>query len=191
MHGDLVVLAVLLGVGAFLVASYRTQIPYPILLTAGGTALAFVPGASGFTLDPDITLLAFLPPLLYGAAFFTSIQDLRANYRPIGLLAVGLVAATTVTVAVVAHHVVGLPWAAAFVLGAIVSPTDPVAATEIAVRSHAPRRLVTIVEGESLINDSTGLLAYKFAVAAVVSGTFSLAGAFGDSVLSAVVGVAV
>src|SRR4051794_27580831 len=191
MHGDLVVLAVLLGVGAFLLASYRTQIPYPILLTAGGTALAFVPGVEAFALDPDIVLVAFLPPLLYGAAFFTSIQDLRANYRPIGLLAVGLVAATTITVAVVAHYVIDLPWAAAFVLGAVVSPTDPVAATEIAVRSHAPRRLVTIVEGESLINDSTGLIAYKFAVAAVVTGTFSLMHALGDFVLSATVGVAI
>jgi CPA1 family monovalent cation:H+ antiporter len=191
MHGDLVVLAVLLGAGAFLLLADRTQIPYPILLVIGGTGMAFVPGASDLVLDPDVVLVAFLPPLLYGAAFFTSIQDLRANYRPIGLLAVGLVAATTVTVAVVAHHVVGLPWAAAFVLGAIVSPTDPVAATEIAVRSHAPRRLVTIVEGESLINDSTGLIAYKFAIAAVVTGTFSAFNAFGDFVLSAVAGVAI
>jgi monovalent cation/hydrogen antiporter len=191
MHGDLVVLAVLVGVGAFLLAADKTQIPYPILLTAGGTALAFVPGVEDFALDPDIILVAFLPPLLYGAAFFTSIQDLRANYRPIGLLAIGLVTATTVTVAVVAHYVIDLPWAAAFVLGAVVSPTDPVAATEIAVRSHAPRQLVTIVEGESLINDSTGLIAYKFAVAAVLSGSFSLMSAFGEFVLNAAVGVAI
>jgi CPA1 family monovalent cation:H+ antiporter len=191
MHGDLVVLAVLLGAGVLLLAADRSQIPYPILLVIGGTALAFVPGVDEFELDPDVILIAFLPPLLYGAAFFTSIQDLRANYKPIGLLAVGLVAFTTVTVAVVAHEVVGLPWAAAFVLGAVVSPTDPVAATEIAVRSHAPRRLVTIVEGESLINDSTGLIAYKFAVAAVVTGTFSAADALGDFVLSAAAGVAI
>jgi Na+/H+ antiporter len=191
MHGDLVILAVLLGVGAFLLAADRTHIPYPILLTAGGTALAFVPGVDEIALEPDIILVAFLPPLLYGAAFFTSIQDLRANYRPIGLLAVGLVAATTITVAVVAHYLIDLPWGAAFVLGAVVSPTDPVAATEIAVRSHAPRRLVTIVEGESLINDSTGLIAYKFAVAAVVSGTFSLVNAFGDFLFSASAGIAI
>jgi Na+/H+ antiporter len=190
MHGDLVVLAVLLGVGVFLLLADRMHIPYPILLVAGGTALAFVPGVSDFVLDPDIVLIAFLPPLLYSAAFFTSIQDLRANYRPIGLLATGLVALTTVTVAVVAHYAIDLPWAAAFVLGAIVSPTDPVAATEIAVRSHAPRRLVTIVEGESLINDSTGLIAYKFAVAAVTTGAFNLLTAAGDFVLSAVAGIA-
>jgi monovalent cation/hydrogen antiporter len=191
MHGDLVVLAVLLVAGAFLLLADRTQIPYPILLVVGGTALAFVPGVSEFVLDPDVVLIAFLPPLLYGVAFFTSLQDLRANYRPIGLLAVGLVAFTTVTVAVVAHHVVGLPWAAAFVLGAVVSPTDPVAATEIAVRSHAPRRLVTIVEGESLINDSTGLIAYKFAIAAVLTGTFHAFSALGEFVWSAGAGVAI
>jgi CPA1 family monovalent cation:H+ antiporter len=190
MHGDLVVLAVLLGAGTLLLLADRTQIPYPILLTVGGTALAFVPGVNEFVLDPDVILIAFLPPLLYGAAFFTSIQDLRANYKPIGLLAVGLVTATTITVAVVAHAVVGLPWTAAFVLGAVVSPTDPVAAAEIAVRSHAPRRLVTIVEGESLINDSTGLIAYKFAIAAVLSGTFSITSALGDFVLSAGGGIA-
>src|ERR1700712_5315444 len=106
MHGDLVVLAVLVGVGAFLLLAERMSIPYPILLVAGGTALAFVPGVSDFVLDPDIVLVAFLPPLLYSAAFFTSIQDLKTNYRPIGLLATGLVAFTTVTVAVVAHYAV-------------------------------------------------------------------------------------
>jgi Na+/H+ antiporter len=192
MHGELVVLAVLLGAGAFLLLAERTQIPYPILLTLGGTGLAFVPGVGELQLDPDIILVAFLPPLLYSAAFFTSLQDLRANAGSIGLLAVGLVTATTIAVAVVAHTVVdGLSWPAAFVLGAIVSPTDPVASTEIAVRSRAPRRLVTIVEGESLINDATGLIAYKFAVAAVLSGTFSLAGALGNFFLSAVIGIAI
>src|ERR1700755_2349507 len=103
MHGDLVVLAVLLGAGTFLLLADRTQIPYPILLTLGGTALAFVPGVNDFELDPDIILGAFLPPLLYAAAFFTSVQDLRANAGPISLLAIGLVVLTTVTVAVVAH----------------------------------------------------------------------------------------
>jgi Na+/H+ antiporter len=192
MHGELVVLAVLIGTGGLLLLAERTQIPYPILLTAGGTLLAFVPGVEHFELDPDIILVAFLPPLLYGAAFFTSVQDLRANAGPISFLAIGLVVVTTVTVAVVAHAFVGdLSWSAAFVLGAIVSPTDPVAATEIAVRSHAPRRLITIVEGESLVNDATGLIAYKFAVAAVVSGSFSLYAAFGDFLLSAVAGIAI
>src|SRR3954451_16221978 len=192
MHGDLVVLGLLLGVGGFLLLADRTQIPYPILLTAGGTLLAFLPGAGEVKVDPDIILIAFLPPLLYSAAFFASLRDLRENVRPVGLLAVGLVTATTVTVAVVAHMVVDdLSWPAAFVLGAIVSPTDPVAAVEIAVRSRAPRRLVTIVEGEALINDSTGLIAYKFAVAAAVSGVFSLPEAVGEFFLSAAGGIAI
>src|SRR4051795_175627 len=144
MHGELVLLALLLGAGAFLLVANSTGIPYPILLTIGGALLAFIPGAGDFELDPEIVLVAFLPPLLYSAAFFASLQDLRANLRPIGLLAVGLVTATMVSVAVVAHAVIdGLPWPAAFVLGAIVSPTDPVAAVEIATRSRAPRRLVT------------------------------------------------
>jgi Na+/H+ antiporter len=192
MDGQMVVLAVLMGTGALLLLADYTHTPYPILLTVGGTALAFVPGVTDFHLNPELILVAFLPPLLYSAAFFTSVQDLRANAGPITLLAVGLVTATTVTVAVVAHAFVDdLSWSAAFVLGAIVSPTDPVAATEIAVRSRAPRRLITIVEGESLINDATGLIAYKFAVAAVLSGSFSLAAAFGDFLLSAAVGIAI
>ena len=123
-----------------------------------------------------------LPPLLYGAAFFTSLRDLRANMRPIGLLAVGLVVATTVGVAVVAHAVVdGLTWPAAFVLGAIVSPTDPLAATAIARRLGVPRKLVSIVEGESLVNDGTGLVLYRVAVAAVLTGSFSAAATGGAS----------
>jgi CPA1 family monovalent cation:H+ antiporter len=107
------------------------------------------------------------------------------------MLAVGLVTATTVTVAVVAHEVAGLPWAPAFVLGAVVSPTDPVAAVEIATRVRAPRQLVSVIEGESLVNDSTGLIAYKFAIAAVLSGSFSLSAAIGDFFLNASVGIAI
>ncbi len=190
MHGELVILAVLLAAGAFLLLASRTGTPYPILLTIGGTIMALIPGAGHVELDPDLVLLVFLPPLLYSAAFFTSLQDLRAAARPVGLLAVGLVAVTTVTVAAVAHAVIDdLSWSAAFVLGAIVSPTDPVAAVQIATRVRAPRRLVTIVEGESLVNDSTGLIAYKFAIAAVLSGTFSAWEALGDFVLGATAGV--
>jgi monovalent cation/hydrogen antiporter len=192
MHGELVVLAVLVGAGAFLLLAERSGIPYPIPLTLGGTALAFVPGVSELELQPDVVLVAFLPPLLYAAAFFASLQDLRANMRPIGLLAVGLVTATMVTVAVVAHAVIDeMTWPAAFVLGAIVSPTDPVAAVEILTRVRAPRRLVTITEGESLVNDATGLIAYKFAVAAAVTGAFSLPDAIGEFVVSSVAGVGI
>ena len=137
-------------------------------------------------------LIIVLPPLLYAAAFFSSLRELRDNLREISLLAIGLVIFTMVGVAVVAHEVIdGMSWEAAFVLGAVVSPTDPVAASAIASRVGAPRRYVTIVEGESLVNDATALVAYKFAVAAAVTGSFSLAEAGGRFVLNAVVGIAI
>ena len=117
--------------------------------------MGLVPIVPEIGLPPDLVLLIFLPPLLYSAAFFSSPRDLKANLRLIASLSIGLVLLTTITVALVAHLVVGLPWAAAFVLGAIVSPTDPVAATAIAGRLGAPRRIVTILEGESLISDGT------------------------------------
>ncbi len=165
--------------------------PYPILLVAGGAALGFFPGLPSVELDPDLVLVIFLPPLLYAAAFFSSLRDLRDNVRPIGLLAIGLVVFTTLLVGVVAHAVVDdLSWAAAFTLGAVLSPTDPVAATAIASRAGAPRRFVTIIEGESLVNDATALIAYKVAVGAVVTGSFSLVDAGGEFVLNAVAGVA-
>jgi monovalent cation/hydrogen antiporter len=169
-------LLLLLVAGAgLLVLVPKLKIPYPILLVLGGLALGFMPGLPAPELPPDLVLVGILPPLLYSSAFFTSLRDFRANLRPISLLSIGLVLLTTVAVAAVAHAAVpGLPWAAAFVLGAIVSPTDPIAATAIMQRLGAPRRVVTIVEGESLVNDGTALVAYRFAVAAVVTGTFSL-----------------
>ena len=114
-------------------------------------------------LEPDIIFFAFLPPLLYAAAFQASAYELRANAGPIALLAVGLVVVTVVAVAVVAHHLIGLPWAVAFVLGAVVGPTDPVAAAAVLSRVGAPARIRTILEGESLVNDGTGLTAYALA----------------------------
>jgi monovalent cation/hydrogen antiporter len=188
---DLVLLAVLVGVGALLVLTTRLEVPYPILLVLGGAVLAFVPGVGDFTLDPDLVLVAFLPPLLYSAAFFSSLQDLRDNARPIGLLAIGLVVATALAVAALAHWLVGMPWEAAFVLGAVLSPTDPIAATQIAVRVRAPRRLVTIVEGESLINDATALVIFRFAVAAAATGAFSLGDALLEFSYGAVGGIAI
>jgi CPA1 family monovalent cation:H+ antiporter len=166
---------VLLVAGAaMLVLVPKLRIPYPILLVLGGLALGFAPGLPEINLPPDLVLVGVLPPLLYGAAFFTSLHDLRANLRPVSLLAIGLVLLTMIVVAVVAHQLIGLPWAAAFVLGAVVSPTDPIAATAIMQRLRAPRRIVNIVEGESLVNDGTALVAYRFAVVAAVSGSFSL-----------------
>jgi monovalent cation/hydrogen antiporter len=171
-------LAVLLGLlvafTTLVAAAPRLHVPYPILLVLGGLALGFVPGVPKIQVPPQVVLIGVLPPLLYSAAFFTSLRDLRANKRPIALLSIGLVLTTTVGVAVVAHTLVdALTWPAAFVLGAIVSPTDPLAATVIARRLGIPRRLVAIVEGESLVNDGSALVVYKFAVLAVVSGSVS------------------
>jgi CPA1 family monovalent cation:H+ antiporter len=189
---ELVLLGVLLGVTLLLVLAYFARIPYPILLVVGGGALAFVPGLPDVQLDPDLVLVVLLPPLLYAAAFFSSLRDLRANLAPIGLLAIGLVVVTTVVVGVVAHAFIDdLSWGGAFTLGAILSPTDPVAATAIASRAGAPRRFVTIVEGESLLNDASALILYKAAVAAVVTGSFSVLGSGFDFVGGAVAGVAI
>ena len=153
----------------------------------GGLALGFVPGIPHVQLEPDLVLIAFLPPLIYIAAFFTSLRDLRANVRPIALLSVGAVVLTMAGVAVVAHAVAGLAWGPAFVLGAAVSATDPAAATAIARRTGLPRRLIVIVEGESLVNDGTALVAYRFAVIAVVTGAFSM-GDVGLTLVESVVG---
>jgi CPA1 family monovalent cation:H+ antiporter len=173
-HEQLVLLALLVALAALLVAGPTLRIPYPILLVLGGLALGFMPGIPTIALPPDVVLVAVLPPLLYLSAFFTSLRDLRANVKSIGVLAIGLVVATTVTVAVVAHAAIeGLSWSAAFVLGAVVSPTDPIAATAIMRRLGVPRRVVTVVEGESLVNDGTGLVLYRVAVTAAVSGSFS------------------
>jgi Na+/H+ antiporter len=146
----------------------------------------------GYKLDPEVVFVLFLPPLLFASAFFTSWRDFRRNLRAIGLLAVGLVLVTTVTVAAVAHYVAGLKWPAAFVLGAVVSPTDAIAATAIAQRLGVPRRIVTVLEGESLLNDATGIVAYRIAAGVAVGiATFSFWGAGLQFVVGAVGGVAV
>jgi CPA1 family monovalent cation:H+ antiporter len=183
-----VVLALLLLVALITVAARRIGVPYPILMTLGGLVLGLVlglvPGMPQVELAPEMVFLLFLPPLLFAAAYFTSPRELAENARPIGLLAVGLVLATTLIVAVVVHTLVpGVPWAVAFVLGAVVSPPDAVAATSIAQRLGLPRRVVIILEGESLVNDATALVAYRLAVVAAVSGAFSL----GEATLSFVV----
>jgi Na+/H+ antiporter len=151
------------------------KFPYPIALVAGGAVLGLVPNLPQHVFDPQLILVAVLPPILYQAALLTSWTDFKAHIRPIGLLAIGLVAVTTLAVGATLKLLVpDVPWAAAFVLGAIVSPPDAVAATAILSRLHMPRRIVTILEGESLVNDASGLVLYKFAVAAVLTGTFSL-----------------
>jgi Na+/H+ antiporter len=173
-HDELVLTALLAAAGALVALAPTLRIPYPILLVVGGLALGFVPGVPRLALPPDVVLAGFLPPLLYSATFFTSLRDLRANLRPIGLLSIGLVLTTTFGVAAIAHAAIDdMGWGPAFVLGAVVSPTDAIAATAIARRLGVPRRYVTIVEGESLVNDGTALVLYRVTIAAVVTGTFS------------------
>ena len=191
MSTEVALFCILAAVTLLLIAAQWLRIPYPILLVLGGLGLAVIPGIPEVDLDPDVVLLVILPPLLYAAAFFTPLRELRRNVRTISLLAVGLVLTTMAAVAIVAHEALDFGWAEAFVLGAIVSPTDPVAATAIARRLGVPGRIVTIVEGESLVNDATALVAYKFAVAAVVTGSFSLIDASGEFVLTVAGGIGV
>jgi monovalent cation/hydrogen antiporter len=149
--------------------------PYPIALVIGGGALGFVPQLPQMPFDPQFILVLVLPPILYQAALLTSWRDFKASIRPIGSLAIGLVIATTLAIGGALKFLVpDIPWAAAFVLGAIVSPPDAVAATAILSKLNIPRRVVTVLEGESLVNDASGLVIYKFAVAAALTGAFSL-----------------
>jgi Na+/H+ antiporter len=190
-HIELVLLFLLVAVSALTALARVLNVPYPILLVIGGSLVGFVPGVPDVQLDPDIVLLIFLPPLLFNAAYFTSVRDLRTDMRPIALNAIGLVLVTMCIVAVAAHAAIpGLPWAAAFALGAIVSPTDPLAATTIARRLGVPRRLVRVIEGESLVNDGTALVAYRTAVAAATGAGFDLLHATGDFFVNAAGGIA-
>jgi Na+/H+ antiporter len=166
-------LALMVAVAGLSVLARVVRVPYPILLVLGGLVLGFLPGMPAVELPPELVLVAFLPPLLYWAGFFASPRDLQADARAISMSAVGLVLATAVAVAVTAHAMVeGMTWPAAFALGAIVSPTDPLAASAIGRRLGVPRRLLTLLEGESLVNDATALVAYRIAVAAAVGGSF-------------------
>src|SRR6266849_453042 len=183
------ILICLVAVALLALVARKIRVPYPILLTCGGVLLALVPGLPSIQLEPQLVFNLFLPPLLYPAALFTSWRDFRANLRPIALLAIGLVLFTTVSVAYLAHYFMDLPLAAGFVLGAIISPPDAIAATAIADRLKVPRRIVTILEGESLVNDATALVAYRFAIVAVVTGSFSLAQAGLQFVIVSVGGI--
>ena len=194
-HGLDVGLAVFgLLVGATVVAGLarRLRVSAPVLLVVVGLGVSFIPGVPDYTLDPHIVLLLFLPPLLYSAALESSYVGFRANLRPIGFLSVGLVLATTVVVGFVVHAVIpGIPLAAAFALGAIVAPPDAVAATAMGRELGLPRRVLTILGGESLVNDATALTALRVAVAAAVGGGISLLEGAGMFLLAAGGGVAV
>lgn len=188
-------IAGILGALIFLVVvatvADRLKIAYPILLVLGGVVIALLPIHHRFEFEPDLILLLFLPPLIYDASLETSIGEIRTHWRPILLLAVGLVLATMTTVAVAVHAVVpSMSWPVAFTLGAIVSPPDAIAATQIAGKLGLNRRLVTILGGEGLMNDATALTAYELAVATVASG-FTLAHASEEFAYAVVVGLAI
>lgn len=173
-------LAVVALVVAITALARRLPIPTPILQVTAGALVGLLPGVSIPELDPHLVLVLFLPPILWAAAFFTSLREFRSNLQQISLLAVGLVLATTLSVACVARLLLpDLPWAVAIALGAIVSPPDAVAATAIVSRLPVPRRVIIILEGESLVNDASALVLYRTAVAAAVTGAFS----WGESVV--------
>lgn len=191
-HAEVLITALLMAVAALGALACRLSVPYPIPLVIGGALAGFLPGLPDITLESDLVLALFLPPLLYKSAINANFGDFRSGLRSLTLSAVALVVVTTVAVACAAHAVVpGMPWEAAFVLGAIVSPTDPVAAATIMRRLGAPRRLISSVEGEGLFNDATALVAFRVAVAATVAGGFSLADAGLSFVLGALGGVAI
>ncbi len=173
------VLALLAAVIALELLARRARLPPAAALIVGGIVLALLPGVPDLQLDPDLVLVLFLPPLLMAGAFFTVWRDFRRDLEKILQLAVGVVAFTTLAVGVVAHRVVpSLPWAACFALGAIVSPPDAVAARAVLQRLTLPRRMSVVLEGESLVNDASGLVLYRIAVVATLTGTFSAGQAF-------------
>jgi Na+/H+ antiporter len=188
---EIVLIALFVSVAGLNSIARWLSVPYPIPLVLGGLVLGLVPGIPEIELEPDLVLVIFLPPLLYAAAFFSDLRALQANLRPIAMASVGLVLLTMGAVAVIAHEVIGLTWPLAFALGAIVSPTDPVAATAIMRQLGAPRRLVNLIEGESLVNDATALVAYRVAVTAAVGGSFSVLDAGLELVGAAAGGIAI
>jgi CPA1 family monovalent cation:H+ antiporter len=191
-YGEIVIAGLLVAVAALSALARYLSVPYPVVLVVGGALMGFVPGLPAVHLAPEVVLVVFLPLLLYGESIFANFNDLRADLRTLTLSTVGLVLVTMCAVAWAAHALIPtLGWAPAFVLGAIVSPTDPLAAATIMRRLDAPRRLVSSIEGEGLFNDATALVAYRAAVAAVVAGSFSLANASLKFVLGAAGGVAI
>jgi CPA1 family monovalent cation:H+ antiporter len=190
-HVEVIVAALFVAAAGLNVLARWLDVPYPIPLVVGGLVLGLLPGIPEVELDPDVVLLIFLPPLLYSAASFGDLAALRADVRAISMTAIGLVLVTIGVVGVVVHEAIGLPWAVSFALGAIVAPTDPVAATAIMQRLGAPRRIVNLVEGESLVNDASALVAWRVAVAAAVGGSFSASEATIDFLGAVAGGIAI
>jgi monovalent cation/hydrogen antiporter len=157
-------------------AARRVGAPYPVFLAVGGALLAFLPGAPSFTVPPELALALFVAPVLLDAAYDTSLRDLKDNWAPVSGLVILAVGLTTAAVAVVVHTLVpAMPWAAAIALGAVVAPPDAVAATAVLRPLRPPHRLLTILEGESLLNDASALLIYRLAIGAAATSSFSIA----------------
>ncbi|WP_043419245.1 Na+/H+ antiporter [Cupriavidus basilensis] len=187
----LILLSLVAIIGLELVAR-RLRLPPAAALLVGGAAMAFVPGLPRVELDPELVLIVFLPPLLMDGAYFTVWDDFRRNLKGILLLAIGAVVFTTLVVGCVVHWIApGLPWGACFALGAIVSPPDAIAAKAVLERVALPRRVMVLLEGESLLNDAVGLVLYRFAVAAALTGAFSFPHAMGSFTVLSLGGVVV
>lgn len=192
MENISIIVMLLFGVAFLGILSNRYNFPFPIVLVLCGIAVSIIPGLPVIALDPDVVFIIFLPPLLYYSAWYTSWHDFKGALRPIGLAAVGLVLFTTVAVAVVAHEIIGgMTWPLAFLIGAIVSPPDAVAATSVTKGLGLHPRIITILEGESLVNDASGLIAYRYALTAVTAGNFVLWQAGLNFLVSATAGIAI
>ncbi len=191
LETPLVFLALLAAVVVCAIVAKRFDLPYPIVFVLGGLVIAVIPQIPTPQVNPDWIFFLILPPLLFSGGWATDLREFRQNARPIALLSIGLVVFTTCIVAWFAHTFVpGFPWAAAFVLGAIVSPPDAVAASAVFERFNVPRRVIVILEGEGLVNDGTALVVYRFAIAAAVTGAFSLPTALLSFIVVSVGGIA-
>src|SRR3984893_10798039 len=185
------ILLCLVAVALLAIVSRKINVPYPILLTVAGGLLALVPGLPAIHLEPKLVFDLFLPPLLYPAAVYTSWRDFRANLRSILPLAIFLVLLTMTATAYLFHALTGLPLAVGIVFGALISPPDAVAALAVTQNLRVPRKIIVILEGESLVNDATSFISFRFAVAAVLTGSFSLGQASVQFLLVAAGGIAV
>jgi CPA1 family monovalent cation:H+ antiporter len=185
-------LFLLLAIAALVTIARRIRVAYPIFLVLGGLAIGFIPGIPRFQVDPQLIFLLVLPPIVYIASVFTPLRALRANLGRIASLAVGLVVASALVAAAVVHALLpGMTWPIALLLGAITSPSDGVAVTQVASRFAIPRQLLTIIDSESLLNDATGITLYRVALLAVVAGSFSAVFALGTFLISSLGGIAV
>src|SRR5256714_261204 len=183
------ILICLVAVALLAIVARKIRVPYPILLTVAGGLLAFVPGLPVIHLEPELVFSLFLPPLIYPAAVYTSWRDFRVNLRSILPLAIFLVLLTMTVTAYVLQALTGLPLAVGFVFGALISPPDAVAALAVTKDLRVPRKIIVILEGEGLVNDATSFISFRFAVAAVLTGTFPLSQASAQFLLVAVGGI--